>query len=244
MSIESTCQGCGRRLRVDDRYAGCQARCPHCRSVYTVPGGESNVDESSAGQDLWRLQTEMGQEFGPISKQEIGYLGLGGTSHGGSVVESRTFDELGVGPDDLPHARQYRTRRHNALRDLSNILDESLHFTCSRLFSSAPIRASPSGRSDSDSRPRRPIVLSGGFAGCLGARLCRHEGDRRWADGPRGSLHNAGRHDPGHRRIGDAVVWRGCSNTNGRPQPCHLAHSLAMDIRGIGSQPVSKKNNN
>ena len=41
MTIESTCHGCGKRLRVGDEYAGRQARCPECGYVYTVPDAPS-----------------------------------------------------------------------------------------------------------------------------------------------------------------------------------------------------------
>jgi hypothetical protein len=37
MGIESECKGCGIRLRVEDRYAGLQAKCPQCSMIYTVP---------------------------------------------------------------------------------------------------------------------------------------------------------------------------------------------------------------
>jgi hypothetical protein len=36
MPIESTCQGCGRLLRVADEHAGKLARCPNCQTIYTV----------------------------------------------------------------------------------------------------------------------------------------------------------------------------------------------------------------
>ncbi len=37
MSIEFSCQQCGRMLRVDDSVSGKQARCPNCSHVQTVP---------------------------------------------------------------------------------------------------------------------------------------------------------------------------------------------------------------
>jgi hypothetical protein len=37
MSIEFSCQQCGRQLRVDDSVSGKQARCPNCSHVQTVP---------------------------------------------------------------------------------------------------------------------------------------------------------------------------------------------------------------
>jgi phage FluMu protein Com len=37
MPIDSICTGCGRTLRVADEYAGHEAQCPACSSVYVVP---------------------------------------------------------------------------------------------------------------------------------------------------------------------------------------------------------------
>src|SRR5687767_1165236 len=37
MPIETSCQGCGRLLRVADEHAGKLARCPHCQTIYNVP---------------------------------------------------------------------------------------------------------------------------------------------------------------------------------------------------------------
>ncbi len=37
MPITSTCNGCGKTLAVADEYAGRQARCPECGTIYTVP---------------------------------------------------------------------------------------------------------------------------------------------------------------------------------------------------------------
>lgn len=39
MAIESNCQGCGQRLKVDEQYRGRQAKCPSCGHIYVV--GES-----------------------------------------------------------------------------------------------------------------------------------------------------------------------------------------------------------
>lgn len=37
MPIDSICTGCGRTLRVADEYAGHEAQCPACSSIYVVP---------------------------------------------------------------------------------------------------------------------------------------------------------------------------------------------------------------
>lgn len=80
MSIETICRHCARKLRVDDEFAGRKARCPHCKNVYTVPQalGPQTVREAevlptqpfAVGQG-WRLRTEDGSVYGPVSKSEV-----------------------------------------------------------------------------------------------------------------------------------------------------------------------------
>lgn len=73
MAIESICKGCARKLRVDDEYAGRKAKCPHCKTIYTVPaasGGDSY--ESTRGDDSkWLLRTKDGAVYGPAEKSEL-----------------------------------------------------------------------------------------------------------------------------------------------------------------------------
>lgn len=79
MPIETICQGCGRKLRVPDKHAGKQARCPECRQVYTVPEA---VEPRVAAQDtqpwrprhdalMWRLRIVDGRVYGPVDKREL-----------------------------------------------------------------------------------------------------------------------------------------------------------------------------
>ena len=87
MPIESNCQGCGRLLRVGDEHAGKLARCPHCQTIYTVPGGAaaptrppspfaqatpypSAASEPKPG-GLWTLKTPDGLTFGPVPRSEL-----------------------------------------------------------------------------------------------------------------------------------------------------------------------------
>lgn len=70
MAIETICKGCAQKLRVGDEYAGRKARCPHCKTVYTVPGvegGERNLRAS----DGWLLRTKDGTLYGPVAKSEV-----------------------------------------------------------------------------------------------------------------------------------------------------------------------------
>ena len=95
MPIESNCQGCGRLLRVGDEHAGKLARCPHCQTIYTVPGGtqqgprplspfaETATYPSAASApfpsaastfkpgDRWTMKTPDGLTFGPVPRAEL-----------------------------------------------------------------------------------------------------------------------------------------------------------------------------
>jgi hypothetical protein len=79
MPIESTCQGCGMRLRVADEHAGKLAKCPQCQAVYTVPqssiaaalGAGAVTAPAGAGGDRWHLKTPEGLTFGPVARVEL-----------------------------------------------------------------------------------------------------------------------------------------------------------------------------
>ncbi|MEX0820369.1 MAG: hypothetical protein WD070_12285 [Pirellulaceae bacterium] len=72
MAIETICKGCARKLRVGDEYAGRKARCPHCKTVYTVPSADADLPhEPSGAPGGWRLRTKDGAVFGPVSKSEL-----------------------------------------------------------------------------------------------------------------------------------------------------------------------------
>jgi hypothetical protein len=79
MPIESTCQGCGKRLRVADEHAGKLAKCPQCQAVYTVPqssvaaalGAGAVTSAAGPGGDRWHLKTQEGLTFGPVPRAEL-----------------------------------------------------------------------------------------------------------------------------------------------------------------------------
>lgn len=74
MSIDTTCQSCGKRLRVGDEHAGKQARCPACQNVYTVPENPalSQIGASNdTGPDGWQMKTPDGLIYGPITKADL-----------------------------------------------------------------------------------------------------------------------------------------------------------------------------
>lgn len=74
MPVELICKGCAQKLRVAESDAGKTARCPKCRTVFTVPAasesrwnstGESNI---AAPPDQWYLKTDDGRSYGPVTK--------------------------------------------------------------------------------------------------------------------------------------------------------------------------------
>jgi len=87
MPIETICQNCARKLRVGDEFAGRKARCPHCKNVYTVPQSLDDPTVSPPSPDeteglptqpdsfgeQWRLRTEDGNVYGPVSKTEVDF---------------------------------------------------------------------------------------------------------------------------------------------------------------------------
>ena len=70
MAIESICKGCAQKLRVGDEYAGRKARCPHCKTVYTVPGVASG-ERTPSTSDGWLLKTKDGTVYGPVPKSDL-----------------------------------------------------------------------------------------------------------------------------------------------------------------------------
>lgn len=70
MSIETICKGCAAKLRVGNEYAGRKARCPHCKTIYTVPGVE-HVDGISDTGESWLLRVKDGTLYGPVTKSDL-----------------------------------------------------------------------------------------------------------------------------------------------------------------------------
>lgn len=81
MAIETNCPGCNKLLRVADDYAGKQARCPVCNTIYTIPSpGASQAVEAevatestgaSATDESWFMKTPEGRVYGPVAKLEL-----------------------------------------------------------------------------------------------------------------------------------------------------------------------------
>jgi hypothetical protein len=73
MAIETICKVCAKKLRVGDEFAGRKARCPHCKTVYTVPDVPSGGDEVALtpATEQWRVRTQDGAIYGPVSKSEL-----------------------------------------------------------------------------------------------------------------------------------------------------------------------------
>jgi phage FluMu protein Com len=83
MSIDSICSGCGRTLRVADEYAGLEAQCPACSTIYRVPAASNaNPAINSSGtlvdpysnvssNQRFYAQTPSGVEYGPVELETM-----------------------------------------------------------------------------------------------------------------------------------------------------------------------------
>lgn len=76
MAIETICKGCAKKLRVADEFAGRKARCPDCKTVYTVPTLSDSASEGSQhavsnDSDQWLVRMADGTTYGPVSKSEL-----------------------------------------------------------------------------------------------------------------------------------------------------------------------------
>jgi len=86
--VEVKCKNCNKRFRVPDKYAGKRVKCPGCKGVIDVPrvapsGAKpsSSAKPSSpakpagkttpAEENQWYLQSEDGEQYGPVSRQEL-----------------------------------------------------------------------------------------------------------------------------------------------------------------------------
>ncbi|MFZ5829638.1 MAG: DUF4339 domain-containing protein, partial [Planctomycetota bacterium] len=89
MPIETQCNNCAKKIKVPDKFAGLKAKCPNCHAILDLPGtpvaGADAADVAPAsvstieptpappvtGADLWYLKTEEGEEYGPVTKEEL-----------------------------------------------------------------------------------------------------------------------------------------------------------------------------
>jgi len=71
MTIELICQGCAKKLRMKESDAGKSARCPSCKTVFTVPSDEhSSGFTSGAGSRFFIRSPQKGQS-GPYSQRDL-----------------------------------------------------------------------------------------------------------------------------------------------------------------------------
>lgn len=97
MPIEVYCDSCQKKLRVPDTAAGKRIKCPKCQGVISVPAATSapaptptvatpskpasaistakplskSGVSKAVPQEQWHVQTEDGQQYGPVSRQEL-----------------------------------------------------------------------------------------------------------------------------------------------------------------------------
>lgn len=87
MPIEVKCEGCGRTLRGHDTLAGKRVKCPNCAAVVELPSltveespkkpseeqapDKTPVDDVPRQKAEWYMQTDDGDEYGPVTKDEL-----------------------------------------------------------------------------------------------------------------------------------------------------------------------------
>ena len=202
MPIETVCQGCAAKLRVPDEFAGRKARCPNCRTVYTVPESVSPQRTDAATSERWRLRTEDGTIYGPVPKADLDRWAAEGRVTAGSQLQrdgetmwhnaDRVFPSLEggrkgehAGPQKLdPHpVNPYAAPMASSVRPVSTYL-----------------------------RPHRAgLVLTLGIVGLL---CCPLLGPAAWVMGQADMREmDAGRMDPGGRGVTQAGVILGIVGT-------------------------------
>jgi len=120
MPIEAKCQACGVRFRAPDKYAGKRVKCPKCAAAIQIPadGQEQATDQPAAEQKPeaetvqaqkppaekaeWHMQTEDGQEFGPVSKTELDSWVRDGRIDGSCQVLKEGWDQWKWAEDVYP----------------------------------------------------------------------------------------------------------------------------------------------
>lgn len=86
MRIEFQCPHCHRRFRVPEKYAGKRVKCPNCGDAIGIPAaGRPSAEEPRPAEkpdaehpgadkpaaERWYLQTDDGQRYGPVSREEL-----------------------------------------------------------------------------------------------------------------------------------------------------------------------------
>jgi hypothetical protein len=123
MPIESSCQGCGKLLRVADEHAGKHARCPGCGHVYSVPtstAASNAVPSAESSRELsswnsptaavWHMKTPEGQIYGPVSREQLGQWAGEGRISGDCFVRQGERGSWQTADTIFPTLRTPRTR--------------------------------------------------------------------------------------------------------------------------------------
>ena len=66
--LELACTGCGGPLRVDNQSRGKRLRCPKCGDIVYVP---LEARAATAAASYWRMRTPNGDQYGPVSREEL-----------------------------------------------------------------------------------------------------------------------------------------------------------------------------
>ena len=105
MSIEVPCTHCGKRLRVPDTATGRRVRCPSCQTILNVPA-DLGAAPNPSGVTKYYLQTPDGQNFGPISKQELDQWAGEGRVTATCQILAEGSDQWQWATDYYPHLAQ------------------------------------------------------------------------------------------------------------------------------------------
>ncbi|MFW6169327.1 MAG: TM2 domain-containing protein [Planctomycetota bacterium] len=66
--LETTCPHCAQHLRVSGAATGKQVRCPQCHGIIRIPMEATASPQKAA---RWRVRTENGKTYGPVSYAEL-----------------------------------------------------------------------------------------------------------------------------------------------------------------------------
>jgi len=88
--LEISCPSCQAKFRAPEKYAGKKIKCPKCQGVITVPGAAAAGSAGAASaapkpgppkkptpaatstpKEEWYMQTEEGEQYGPVTRQEL-----------------------------------------------------------------------------------------------------------------------------------------------------------------------------
>ena len=117
MPIDIKCPKCNRKFRVADKFAGKRIKCPKCQGAIGIsatdqPKAEEKTPppravekkpaKKAAAAEQWYMQTDDGEEFGPISREELDEWIAEGRINGACQVLQEGWDQWQWAEDVFP----------------------------------------------------------------------------------------------------------------------------------------------